>query len=116
MAATPARKVSMGQLAADPDTSLYSGRVAARIRSLRKAAGLSVSELADKLLALKARVEAGKAPQYLAIVASIKADDNRAMQARINHYESGRAALPPDLYPVWSHLLKVDIHELLPAK
>ena len=67
----------------DPDTSTYSGRIAARVRELRKKRGLSREELWVKLTAEGCHV--GVPSLY--------------------NYENGRAKINPDDYPAFAKAL-----------
>lgn len=78
----------------DPDTSTYSGRIAARVRELRKKQRMSREEFWVKLDAIDCRVS----------VASLYAIEN------------GNVRLNPDFYPAFAKALGCkSVREFLPA-
>lgn len=81
-----------------PDQSTYSGRFAARLRSLREKAGLSVEQVVEAI---------GKANK-----------SGRKSPAVTSFYGWEQGATTPhwDLVPAIAKALKVEIHELLPGK
>ena len=99
-----------------PDTDTYSGRVAVRIRDLRKEKFGSVEAFVLKLNDLRSKAVEGRGPKHLIKALSELPADTKTLDARVRHYESRRAALPADLYPVWAHLFGMTIAEMLPAK
>ena len=78
---SPARK--------EPDTRMYSGRFAARLRTLREKAGLTVEDL----------VEATGFPQRT-----------------LYRWESGLRVPPVDAYPILAAALGVKVRTLLPEE
>ncbi len=68
----------VGRKRTEVDTSTYSGKLAARLRQLREAKGLTVDELAGK-----AGIEA----------------------KRLYHYEAGARSIDSDLYPALAKAL-----------
>ena len=104
------------QSASQPDTDFYSGRVAANIRRIRLAKGIGVAQFADKIIALRQKAESNKTPKMLAAALLELPGEKDKLIPRIHHYESHRADLPPDLYPIWAKLLGVKLAEMLPAE
>jgi transcriptional regulator with XRE-family HTH domain len=91
--------------------------VAGRLRELRKAKQLTPHEMAEKLLALKARgSHLGERHHLLKAALELLPDDIAKLLARIRHYESGRADLPQDLFPAWAKVLGVTESDLLPPQ
>lgn len=78
----------------EPDQNRYSGRVAARIRELRTALGITVEDLAAKLT--KAGYDVKPPTLY--------------------HWENGTREPALDAVPYLAKALKVSVAELLPAK
>ncbi len=78
-----------------PDASTYTGRLAARLRSLREEAGLSVEDLIAKLAKLDATVA----------------------KRTVYHWESGRHEPPIYLLPKLSKIYKLKSpRDILPEK
>jgi transcriptional regulator with XRE-family HTH domain len=101
------------QKLADPDTERFCGRVAARLRAMRVSLGLSQQQFAARLFKLHGVGQSLSAKLQISVNA-LPADEHKIL-VRVRHYESGRAALPLDLFPAWAKALGVPIRELLPT-
>lgn len=77
-----------------PDTTTYSGRFAVRIRELRTAAGLSIDELAAKMVAAGYQISA----------------------PTLYHWENGNRDPHLDAVPALAKCLWVKIADIFPAK
>lgn len=85
---------TVGRRQREPDLTSYSGRVAARLRSLREERGWSVEELLSRLKQQKVRISL----------------------AAIYHYENGRRSIPPNLYPALAAIFGKSVRTFLPPE
>lgn len=79
------------------DTKTFSGRVAARLRTLRKAKGWNVPELTK---AINSRLEA----------------DDEVAQSTVHGWDNGNRKIDPDYYPMLARLFGLSVAEFLPKK
>jgi ribosome-binding protein aMBF1 (putative translation factor) len=89
IAAPSKRRASVGRKRAEPDTSTYEGRFAARLGELLEARGLTPPQLADKL-----------------------AKDKGV----IYHWLAARYLPPLNDWPKLAKILRVEVSDLLPPK
>lgn len=78
----------------DIDTSTYSGRIAARLRSLREAKGWTVKELT-------ARINKANPPRSVA-------------QSTVHAWDSNRHKVDPDYIPAIARVFRLTIRSFLP--
>lgn len=90
---------AVGRGRKDPDESLYSGRIASRLRKLREETGKSVDEMATAI-SMQA-VAAGLEP---------------VTAKRLYAYECGDRTVPPDLYPAIASAFGKSVRGFLPAE
>lgn len=95
MARHRGRDAKMPRESKQPDSRLYSGRLAARIRAIRQANGLSVEDVAERMRRAGYDISA----------------------PTLYGWENGNRAAPLDAMPALARALKVDdLHELLPPR
>lgn len=82
-------RATVGRARSEPDIERYSGRVAARVRTLRDARKWTVEQLAAKI---------GVADQTM------------------YGYESGKRDIPPDLFPAIAAAFGLSVRGFLPAE
>lgn len=79
------------------DTTRYSGRIAARLRSLREERGWLVGKLAEEINRLLPA-------------------DSRVAVSTVHHWDNGGRKLDPDLYPILAKVFGMTVAEFLPKK